>query len=131
MCVHSESEKVDWKRCAFENLRAATQKLFTHEFGRKTGPGLFLGAMMHPDGWGPWRLLLRDSLAEAFPEGYRVAIPEMSCGVAISKRLDSDEARVVKDLVSKCFQGGNRPLVPDIFEADEILPPNTTGVQMY
>ncbi len=80
---------------------------------------------MHPDGWGPSRLLLRDSLAKAFPEGYRVAIPEMSCGVAISKRLDADEERVVNDLVAKCFQEGTRPLAPDIFEAEEILLPDT------
>lgn len=105
MCVHWESEKVDWRRSAFENLRAATPKLFTHEFGRKTEPGIFLGAKMHPDGWGPSRLLLRESLAKAFPEGYRVAIPEMSCGVAISKRLDSDEARVVKRPCLEVFSG--------------------------
>jgi hypothetical protein len=55
---------VDWKRCAFDNLQAASTQLFTHEFGRKTGSGVFLGAMMHPDTWGPSRLLLRESLAE-------------------------------------------------------------------
>jgi ribosome modulation factor len=39
--------------------------------------------MMHPDGWGPSRLLLREELEKAFPEGYRAAIPEMSCGLAV------------------------------------------------
>jgi hypothetical protein len=128
MCAHWESEKVAWKLSAFDNLRSASAKLFTHRFGRKNGSGIFLGAMMHPDGWGPSRLLLNSSLAKAFPEGYRVAMPEMSCGVAISKHLDAEEERVVQDLLAKCFQGGTRPLVPDIFEAEEILPANTLGV---
>jgi hypothetical protein len=122
MCAHWESQKVDWRAFAFANLRAATTHLFTHELGRKTGGGIFAGAMMHPDGWGPSRLLLRERLAETFPEGYRVAIPEMSCGLAISKRLDQNEEGAVKDIIAKCFQQGTRPLAPAIFEAEQILP---------
>ena len=75
MCAHWESENVDWRAAALVNLRAATTDIFTHRLGRKDGSGIFAGAMMHPDGWGPSRLLLHEALKEASPEGYRVAVP--------------------------------------------------------
>jgi hypothetical protein len=122
VCTQWEEEKVDWRAAALANLRAATTDVFTHRLGRKGGDGIFAGASMHPDGWGSSRLLLREALEEAFPEGYRVAIPEMSCGVAISLRLDHEEEALVKDIVAKCFKRGTRPLALGIFEAQEILP---------
>ena len=78
---------------------------------------------MHPDGWGPSRLLLGELLEQTFPEGYRVAIPEMSCGLAFSKNLNREEEGAVKNIIAECFRG-TRPLAPDIFEASEILPDN-------
>jgi hypothetical protein len=129
MCAHWEGEKVDWRAAALDNLRAATKDIFTHRLGRKDGSGVFVGMMMHPDGWGPSRLLLCEALEKVFPEGYRVAIPEMSCGLAFSRRLDHEEEAAVMGIVAKCFQGGTRPLAPGIFEAREILPKDTqTGL---
>jgi len=104
------------------NLRAATKDVFTHRLGRKNGSGAFVGMMMHPDGWGPSRLLLREALEEVFPEGYRAAVPEMSCGVVMSRQLDQEEEAAAKGIVSQCFQKGTRPLAPGIFEAQDILP---------
>jgi hypothetical protein len=122
MCALWEGENVDWKAAAMANLRASTKDIFTHRVGRRSGDGIFAGALMHPDGWGPSRLLLRGALEEAFPEGYRIAIPEMSFALAISCRLDQEEEGFVEDMVAKCFQSGTRPLAPRIFEATEILP---------
>jgi hypothetical protein len=122
MCSQWEAEKVDWRTAALANLRAATADIFTHRLGRKTGDSVFVGVMMHPDGWGPSRLLLRDALEKAFPEGYRVAIPEMSCGLAISRWLNPEEEAAAMEIVAKCFQNGTRPLAPGVFEAQEILP---------
>lgn len=68
MCAHWEGQQVDWRTSAFANLQAATPKLFTHELGRKSGDRIFLGGMMHPDVWGPSRLLLRDALEKVFPK---------------------------------------------------------------
>ncbi len=76
---------------------------------------------MHSDGWGPSRLLLREDLEKAFPEGYQVAIPEMSCGLVISMCLTQDEEAVVNDIIAKCFQQGTPPLAPGLFAADEVL----------
>lgn len=122
MCAHWEVEGVDWKAAAFANLREATkERLYTHGIARKKG-GLFAAAMMHPDGMGPSRLLLRESLQQLFPEGYRVSIPEMSCGIALSRELDAEEDAAIRDIIGKCFGDGTCPLAPGIFEPDEILP---------
>jgi hypothetical protein len=122
MRAHWEVDEVDWKAAALVNLRnASKERLYTHGLARKNG-GLFAAAMMHPDGWGPSRLLLHDALEHVFPEGYRVAIPEMSCGFAISRNLDETEKLAITDVIAKCYVGGTRPLAPGIFDAGEILP---------
>jgi hypothetical protein len=122
MRKHWDGIEVDWKAEALANLKEATKdRLFTHGIDRKKG-GLFAAAMVHPDGWGPSRLLLVDALQKTFPEGYRVSIPEMSCGFAISRQLDAEEEEAIAGMIGKCFTGGTRPLAPGIFEADEILP---------
>ncbi len=122
MCTYWEGEKVDWRAAALANLRAATTDIFSHCLRRKTGGVISLGALMHPDAWGPSRLLLREALEEVFPEGYRVAIPEMTCGFAISRWLDPEEEATITGVVARCFQKGTRPLASGIFEPEEILP---------
>jgi hypothetical protein len=122
MRAHWEAVGVDWKAAALANLGdASKERLFTHGLGRKNG-GVFAIAMMHADGWGPSRLLLRDALHQIFPEGYRVSVPEMSCGFAISRELEETEEATIMGVIEKCFGNGTRPLAPGIFEADEILP---------
>src|SRR5947208_8743814 len=87
MRAHWEAAGIDWKAAALANVREASkERLFTHRFGRKNG-GLYAVTMMHPDGWGPSRLLLREQMQQLFPEGYRVSVPEMSCGFAMSREL--------------------------------------------
>jgi hypothetical protein len=122
MRAHWDAADVDWKTAALANLQdASKERLFTHGFGRKNG-GLFAVVMMHPDGWGPSRLLLRDALQQVFPQGYRVSVPEMSCGVAMSRELEEKEEATITGLIAKCFGEGTRPLAPGIFEPDEVLP---------
>jgi hypothetical protein len=122
MRAHWEAIDVDWKASALANLSDATKdRLFTHGLGRKNG-GLFAVVMMHADGWGPSRLLLREALQRTFPEGYRVSVPEMSCGFALSRELDDAEEATITGIIAKCFGDGTRPLAPGIFEPDEILP---------
>jgi hypothetical protein len=120
MGAHWQELGVDWKAAALSNLsQASTERLYTHGL-RRTNGELFAVAMLHPDGWGPSRLLLTEELRGLFPEGYRVAIPEMSCGLALSRNLEDAEAATVRDIVAKCFGEGNRPLVRAIFEPEEI-----------
>ncbi len=78
--------------------------------------------MMHQDGIGPSRILLRDRLESLFPEGYRVAVPEMSCALAFSKELDGFELATIQNTVAGCFQTGTRPLAPGLFDSEDLLP---------
>jgi len=117
-----QEEGVDWKNAALANLRVASvERLYTHRMIRPNGE-LFAVAMLHTDGWGPSRLLLTDALQQLFPEGYRVAIPEMSCGLAISRNLEGPEQGTVDDIITKCFGDGSRPLAQGIFEPEELVP---------
>jgi hypothetical protein len=117
-----EESGVDWQSAALANLRnASVERLYTHRMIRTNGE-LFAVAMLHTDGWGASRLLLTDALQQLFPEGYRVAIPEMSCGLAISLNLEGTEQGTVQDIVAKCFGDGRRPLSRGVFEPQELVP---------
>jgi hypothetical protein len=112
-----ESEGMAWRELAAENLRHQSKaEPWTHEF-RRDGNALYAVAMMHPDGLGPSRLLLRDRMNQAFPEGYLVGIPEMSCGFAISKAASAVERDKIDYIVAQCFNCGTRPLVSGVYDS--------------
>jgi hypothetical protein len=114
---HWEAKGVRWRDRAVENvLRQSAQQVWTHEFRREDG-SLFAVAMMHSDGLGPSRLLLRKPLGRLFPDGYLVALPEMSCGLVLSTRVTPTERDKVERIVEGCFNDGTRPLVRGIHEA--------------
>jgi hypothetical protein len=79
-------------------------------------------AFMFQDGYGPSRLLFRVGLAERFPQGYRVAMPEMSCGFAFAKDLDGPDLDTTLNLIDRCYQKGTRPFSPVVYEPDDLLP---------
>jgi hypothetical protein len=122
MAKHWEAEILDWKELALSNLAAQTDgNPGTHVFRRENGE-IYGVAMMHPDGLGPSRLLLRDRLSKLFPSGYRVALPEMSCALAFSVDVDVSEMTTLQDIVDKCYQDGTRPLASGIYAPDDLLP---------
>ena len=59
---------------------------------------------------------------EHLPAEQRVAVPEMSCGLVISRNLEGPEEGTVEDIVTKCFGDGSRPLAQGIFEPEELVP---------
>jgi hypothetical protein len=117
---HWDSRGIQWKTLALKNLSDITMKIGTHEFRREDGT-IYAVAMMHADGIGPSRLLLRDRLASLFPEGYKVAMPEMSCGLAHSNRISEPEMAKIQDTVNHCYKNGIRPLVPGIYSPEELF----------
>jgi hypothetical protein len=120
MGAHWQELGVDWKAAALTNLvHASSERLYTHGLTRTNGE-LFAVAMLHTDGWGPSRLLLTEELERLFPEGYRVAVPEMSCGLALSRKLEMSEEATVYDIVAKCYGEGNRPVARGIFDPAEM-----------
>jgi len=113
---------VDWKAIAMRNLAdQSTGQSGMQPMRRPTGE-LSALAMTFDDGLGPSRLLFRGALEEQFPNGYRVAIPEMSCGFAFAKDLKGDELANIEDVISKCYKNGTYPIVPGIYDADDLLP---------
>jgi hypothetical protein len=122
MKEHWDALGLDWKALALQNLAEHSgDTLGTHALRRSNGEVYGVG-LMHPDGIGPSRLLLRDQLARLFPGGYQVALPEMSCAFAFSVELERNEMATVQQLVADCFQKGTRPLAPGIHAPEDLLP---------
>jgi len=114
---HWDAEGIPWRERAVANVeRQSVPNVWTHEFRREDG-SLFAVAMMHPDGVGPSRLLLRESLEREFPDGYLVALPEMSCGLVLSTPAMGPERAEIMGIVASCFRDGTRPLVPGMHDA--------------
>jgi hypothetical protein len=117
-----DAVSIDWKVLALQNLlEHSGDKPGTHELRRSNGE-VYGIALMHPDGIGPSRLLLRDKLSAIFPGGYQVALPEMSCAYAFSVTLEKKELATVQNLVDNCYKKGTRPLAPGIYAPDDLLP---------
>jgi hypothetical protein len=113
--AHWESLGLLWRKQALENLKKKTENVWTHEYKRDNGD-LYAVAMMHEDGLGPSRLFADRILRDAFPDGYKIAVPEMSVGMAISNTIREDEMKKIAVVLQKCFQDGTRPLSGKIFE---------------
>ena len=123
MQQHWESQQLDWKALAIRNLTRKTNETpaGVREFRGPAGETYSI-AFMFEDGYGPSRLLLRGGLAERFPAGYRVAMPEMSCGFAYAKNLREAELATVQGVIDQCYRNGTRPLAPGSYDPDDLLP---------
>jgi hypothetical protein len=115
-------KRIDWKGLALRNLaKLSGETPGTHAFRRTSGE-IYALAMMQADGVGPSRLLLHDQLAFLFSQGYRVALPEMSCAFALSENLDDSEMSQLRGLIESCYRNGTRPLAVGIYSPDDLLP---------
>ncbi len=113
---------IDWVAGSLTELRRADERLrWTHESRDEDGQLNWI-AFMNDDGLGSSRLLLTDELARQFPEGYLVALPDRSCGLAISKRLGWNEHREVEAMVADMHKGATTPMCSDVREPRELLP---------
>ncbi len=124
MLQYWELCRVDWKAIAMRNLQERAQGENVRQFRRPNQPDgkLISLVFMSEDGLGPSRLLFRGTLNEQFPNGYRVAIPEMSCGVAFSKDAPEPELTTILTMIANCYQKGTRPLSPGVYDPDDLLP---------
>ena len=122
MVDYWESQDVDWKDLSMRNLAGVTaHRDGIHAMKRSDG-SLSALVFLFEDGLGSSRLLFRATLAEQFPNGYQVALPEMSCGVAFAKGLQGPDLDKLHKLMALCCRNGTRPLVPGVFEPDDLLP---------
>jgi len=79
-------------------------------------------AMMQPDGLGSSRVLMADELKNIFPEGYSLAIPERSVGMALSANASAEERVGFIELVRKCQREGTTPMVNRLFAPADLTP---------
>jgi hypothetical protein len=122
MADHWDSLGIDWKAVALQNLAEHSgEKPCSHGLCRPSGEP-YAVAFMHPDGMGPSRLLFREAIFAIFPDGYQVALPEMSCGLAFSTTLDGEERAKIDNVIRDCHRKGTRPLSPLVYSPDDLLP---------
>ncbi len=115
-----ETNDLEWVQLAKDNLvRLSEENQYTHEFRRDDGE-LYAVALMHEDALGPSRLLLDDYFHRLFPQGYKVALPEMSCGFVIAIDITEEERYKLTNLVDDCYNNGTRPLIPGIHDVTNI-----------
>ena len=117
-----EAKGVDWKTLAMNNLSRYTENLPGPRTLRRVDGVVFAVAFLYDDGLGPSRLLFRGTLSQMFPQGYRVAIPERSCGFAFASDLSREEQSQVEGVIHHCYHHGTRPFAADILAADDLLP---------
>ena len=111
MIASWEGQDVDWRTAATLNLRhLAGDRPWSHELQDDEGR-MILVCFMHEDGFGPSRLLVPNLLSTIFPDGYEVAIPELTCAVAIGKVRDIEDPRA-EAMIQGCFNNGTRPVSP-------------------
>jgi hypothetical protein len=103
-----------WRSAAIEEMRSSDAgQVWTHEKRAKDGSLLWVG-MMHEDGLGSSRLLLEPELRETFPAGYLVALPDRSCGIAISRTVP--DLASLRAMVVDMHADATVPMLPDIRE---------------
>src|ERR1035441_3105945 len=91
-----EDRGLDWKALAMANLRRHTENQPGPRMLRRVNGEVFAVAFFYEDGLGPSRLLFRGTLSKLFPKGWRVAIPERSCGFAFGTDLTPEEQSQVE-----------------------------------
>jgi hypothetical protein len=116
-----DAEGFAWKARAIENLERIAA-VATQEKRDATGQLAWV-TMMQQDGLGSSRLLLATQWSGLFPEGYWVALPDRSCGMAISKALAPTELDEVKRMISSMFQGATTPMSGELHEPAELAIP--------
>jgi len=112
----------DWLVTAVERMRQADKGLvWTYERRDDAGQLLWI-VFMNSDGLGSSRLLLTEELQHQFPEGYYVALPDRSCGMAISTRTAWDGLSELREMVTDMHRNATTPMCPDIRDPEALAP---------
>jgi hypothetical protein len=109
-----ESQYGDLHEYALNTLREHSEDLATHVKEKDGRP--ILMAMMHADGLGSSRLLLVPELQVLFPGGFKLAIPDRSCGLLMPPGLNSEEIAEFTSMVGEFHADATAPLLPGVCE---------------
>jgi hypothetical protein len=116
----------DWRQVALDNLRPRHSKdkarqIFTGYYdGRDGRPGCAFA--LHDDGLGLSRLLLREEIGRLFPDGYRVALPDLQAGMVISTTVAPDLMRAFAETVERYYESGSAPLRAGLYNPAMLRP---------
>lgn len=80
-------------------------------------------SFLNEDGIGSSRILLNVELGKQFPKGYYLALPDRSCGLAISKDITDVELKEVQLLVAEMFENATTPMTREIFNIEDFTLP--------
>jgi len=122
-----ESRQPDWQQRASENLRKSIgeeESFHTHFRMSDDEQRLLFIAFMNGDGIGSSRVLLSVELAAAFPQGYAVAFPDRSCGLAIANDVTDDELIETLQLIESMYEGATTAMARQIFGLAEVTVPS-------
>ena len=111
-----------WQQQSFRNLLSGNL-LHTHARYRDDTDHLIYLGFMNDDGIGSSRILLNHELAKAFPKGYFLALPDRSCGLAISKDITEQELNEIELLVKGMHKNATTPMTGEIFDPKEFVLP--------
>lgn len=115
-----EASRIPFAQHAMTNLwQRSRERIWTH-IKEEAGETHFV-ALLHEDGLGPSRLLLRDGLRQAFPEGFRFCVPERTCAIVFSRQASPAALDSVRTVVRSCFQDGREPVSEKIFDEEDIV----------
>jgi hypothetical protein len=111
-----EEGLTDWRERAISNLRQLEEgRLWTHE-KRDDAGRLLCAAMMHEDGLGSSRLLLRDELLHHAGGEYRIGMPDRSCGMLFPLAAGTGNMRDAARIVREMFEGATTPMLGDLLD---------------
>lgn len=123
---HLDDTYYDWQMQAFENLRLSINEdeiFFTQHKMSSDGKRIIFIVFLNADGIGCSRVLFSNELAETFPNGYYIAIPDRSCGLIIAKDVTLEELDEIKAMVKKTYASAATPLSALLYDAGEFALP--------
>jgi hypothetical protein len=114
-----ERDSADWRARARGNLQRFSERLWTHEKRDASGP-LLVASMMHEDGLGSSRLLLRERLLAEVGGEYKIGLPDRSCAVIIPLSAGRENLQQAADLVREMFEGATTPTWGELLDPADL-----------
>jgi tetratricopeptide (TPR) repeat protein len=129
--VYWDSKGLDWKGLALANLvkRSQGQQGIT-VLNNARGEARAI-SFRFADGLGSSHLLRRGLLSQQFPNGYRVALPDRSYGLAYSADLGPEELSTMRKAIDLCHSKGSYALSSGDYEPDQLLPEKISDLEKH
>jgi hypothetical protein len=110
MQAYWDGQAETWQQKADSNLRRIAEAEPYSHVCKRQDETVYMVVMLYGQNLGPSRLLVPDLLKDTFPEGYIVAIPEMTCAVAFTATPTSQEAMEIEDMIANMYARGSEPV---------------------